>query len=152
MLVNRFTNRGWWFSFFYTTLLLTSCDWIDEQLTIQDLYEPHERTLELWCDLELDGDVYLFDYDRTKNHSYGKVYFKTQPRERVSWFSPNEWYTIMFNDTIWSSSIQYSTYGRDSDGSGLQNFYVSPQFIGDTLYLYGYLDKNNVEMVKVFVK
>ena len=133
-------------------LLLMSCEWLDDQLTIQDLYDPENRTLELWCDLEKDGEVYLFEYDRTNNNDYGQVHFRTQVRERVFWYSPNQWFTIMFNDTIWSPSIQYSTYGRDTDGTGLQNFYVSPQFLGDTLYLYGYLDEDNVEMVKIFVK
>jgi len=154
MLVSKVTNRGWWFYSFVSITLLpfVGCDWIDEQLTVQDLYEPHERTLELWCDLELDGEVYLFDYDRTNNSDYGQIHFKTHPRERVFWYSPNRFYTIMFNDTIWTPTIQYSTYGRDIDGTGLQNFYVSPQFLGDTLYLYGYLDEDNVEMIKIFVK
>ena len=133
-------------------LIFISCEWLDDQLTVQDLYEEHERTLELWCNLEKDGEIYLYQYDKTKNNDYGQVHFKTHPRERVFWYSPNQWYTIMFNDTIWSPSIQYSTYGRDGDGTGLQNFYISHQFIGDTLELYGYLNKDIVEMVRVFVK
>ena len=51
-----------------TLLILLSCEWLDDQLTVQDLYEEHERTLELWCDLDKDGEVYLYQYDRTKNN------------------------------------------------------------------------------------
>ena len=152
MSVSLMTNRGWWFIFLpITLLLLISCDWINEELTIQDLYEPDERFLELWCDYEMVGDVYVFNYDRTKTNMYGRVNYKTNPTTRVGWYSPNEYYVDMFNERIYTSTINYSTYSRE-DGTGVQLFYMNPQFLGDTLYLYGYLGEDVVRMVKVLVK
>ena len=111
-----------------------------------------ETWIHIYSDLPQENGVYIFEYPENSSNSYFKIHYDSYPLQRVFWYSPNQWYTIMFNDTIWSPSIQYSTYGRDGDGTGLQNFYISHQFIGDTLELYGYLNKDIVEMVRVFVK
>jgi hypothetical protein len=127
-------------------LLIISCE---ETLNTP---EPPDRFLELWCDLEMDGDVYVFNYDTDKSNQYSRVYYRTNQLTRVFWYSPNEFYVIMFNDTIYTPSINYSTYSDETDGTGLQLFYMNQQFLGDTLKLYGYLDEDLVKMVKVLVK
>ena len=115
-----------------------------------DEYEV-DYFLNLYCDLYQDeNEIYHIEYDRTKSNSYSSVFYNTNPNQFVSWYSPNEFYVIHFQDTIYTPIIDYTTYSRE-DGSGKQLFYLSPQHIGDTLDLYGIIDDEVWDMVKVWV-
>ena len=45
-------------------------------------------------------------------------------------------FVIMWNDTIWTEVVNFSTYAND-EGLGHQLVYVDPTFIGDTLNIIG---------------
>jgi hypothetical protein len=92
--------------------------------------------LEIYSDLEYDGDVYIFNYPNNATNSYFKVNYNSLPTQRVYWDSPDEFYVIMWQDTVWTPVVNYSTYS-DDDGIGHQMVYVNPTLIGDTLNIIG---------------
>ena len=92
--------------------------------------------LEIYSDLEYDGDVYIFNYPNNATNSYFKVNYNSLPTQRVYWDSPDEFYVIMWQDTVWTPVVNYSTYS-DDDGIGHQMVYVNPTLIGDTLNVIG---------------
>jgi hypothetical protein len=55
-------------------------------------------------------------------------------------------YVEMWNDTIWTEVVNYSTYADDT-GTGHQLVYVNPTLIGDTLNVIGTI--NNILYVPV---
>ena len=117
-------------------LLFTCCIFIFASCEKEVGYINPESFLELSTDLEYDGYIYTYNYpvndSNYASNSYFKINFQSTPQERVYWDSPNEFYTIVWNDTIWDSCVNYSTYAND-EGIGHQLVYVNPQFIGDTL-------------------
>ena len=92
--------------------------------------------LEIYSDLEYDGTVYIFNYPDNATNSYFKVNYNSLPVQRVYWDSPDEFYVVMWQDTVWTPVINYSTYS-DDDGIGHQMVYVNPTLIGDTLNIIG---------------
>ena len=92
--------------------------------------------LEIYSDLEYDGDIYIFNYPNNATNSYFKVNYNSLPTQRVYWDSPDEFYVIMWQDTVWTPVVNYSTYS-DDDGIGHQMVYVNPTLIGDTLNIIG---------------
>ena len=58
------------------------------------------------------------------------------PYQRVFWESPDMFYVILWQDTIWTEVINFSTYAND-EGIGHQMVYVNPTLIGDTLNVIG---------------
>ena len=86
--------------------------------------------------LEYDGDVYVFSYPNNATNSYFKVNYNSLPTQRVYWDSPDEFYVVMWQDTVWTPVVNYSTYS-DDDGIGHQMVYVNPTLIGDTLNIIG---------------
>ena len=116
-----------------------------------DEYEV-DYFINLYCDLYQDkNEIYHYEYDRSKSNDYSSVFYHTNPVQLVSWYSPNEFSIIHFRDTISTPVINYSTYSN-SKGEGKQLFYISPQHLGDTLSLYGIIDDEVWDMVKVWVK
>ena len=100
-------------------------------------YESPEIYLDLYSDqLEYNGEIYIFDYPDEATSSYFKVDYNSLPLQRVYWDSPDLFYVIMFNDTIWTEVVNFSTYSND-DGVGHQMVYVNPTLIGDTLNIIG---------------
>ena len=104
--------------------------------------------LEIYSDLEYDGNVYTFNYPNNTTNSYFKVNYNSLPTQRVYWSSPDKFYTIQFvgsTDTIWTSVVNFSTYS-DDDGTGHQMVYVNPTFIGDTLNIIGRINEVGCEI------
>ena len=100
-------------------------------------YESPEIFLDLYSDqLEHNGEIYVFDYPDNATNSYFKVDYNSLPTQRVYWDSPDMFYVVMFNDTVWTEVVNFSTYSND-DGVGHQMVYVNPTLIGDTLNIIG---------------
>ena len=114
-----------WIKFIILSLVFISC----EKDEINTLPTPF---LKVSTELDYNNDHYIFNYPVGLNNSYFKVDVQTLPMERVYWDSPDEFYVVLWNDTIWDSCVNYSTYS-DDDGKGHQIVYVNPQFIDDTL-------------------
>ena len=103
----------------------------------KELHQDTSSTfLEIYSDLEYDGNVYIFNYPNNTTNSYFKVNYNSLPTQRVYWDSPDEFYVIMWQDTVWTPVVNYSTYS-DDDGIGHQMVYVNPTLIGDTLNVIG---------------
>jgi len=100
-------------------------------------YESPEIYLELYSDqLEHNGEIYVFDYPDNATSSYFKVDYNSLPTQRVYWESPDVYYVVLFNDTVWTEVVNFSTYSNN-DGIGHQLVYVNPTLIGDTLNIIG---------------
>tara|TARA_Y100001973_G_C5179318_1_gene323882 strand:+ start:1414 stop:1845 length:432 start_codon:yes stop_codon:yes gene_type:complete len=125
-------------------LILMSCE--------KENFEPttppnHNLFLEIYSDLEHNGDLYVFDYPDNATNSYFKVSYNSLPTQRVYWSSPDEFYVILFNDTIWTAVVNFSTYSRE-DGVGHQMVYVNPTLIGDTLNIIGRINEEGQNIYK----
>ena len=96
--------------------------------------------------LEYNGEVYIFNYPEGNTNSYFKVDYHSLPQQRVFWNSPDMFYVEMWNDTIWTEVVNYSTYADDT-ATGHQLVYVNPTLIGDTLNVIGTI--NNILYVPV---
>ena len=117
-------------------LIFTSCE---KEITP---YLPNPNNfLEISSELEYNGDVYIFKYPEHALSSYFKVDYNSLPTQRVYWNSPDMFYVVMFNDTIWTEVVNYSTYS-DEDGIGHQLVYVNSTLIGDTLNIIGKINEN----------
>jgi len=101
-----------------------------------------ETWIHIYADLPYENEIYTFDYPEGSSNSYFKIHYDSYPLQRVFWYSPDEFYVIMFQDTIWTPVINYSTYA-DDDGGGHQIVYVNPTLIGDTLNLIGVASSEN---------
>jgi len=100
--------------------------------------------LEVYSELDYNGEIYIFKYPENAPSSYFKVDYNSLPTQRVYWGSPDAFYTIMWegsNDTTWTPVVSYSTYS-DDDGIGHQMVYVNPTLIGDTLNIIGLINEN----------
>ena len=138
---------------FLSLLLITffGCDYIDDLLTIQDLYNPDDEILELYMNQPFDGENYLVDYDSPKNHWYVSVEFESLPKTRVFWSSPDS-FTIYHNGyPITNPIVNYSSYARD-DGSGKQMVYLNRSMIGKRLSVVGCVNKNLCEVLTFQLK
>ncbi len=121
------------------TIILTSCE--DQY---KDLIDDTSN-LEIYID-ELDyNDItktYKFMYPDNLSNTYFKITYNTSPYQRVYWNSPDEYYVVAFQDTTWTSVVNYSTHA-DENGVGYQMVYVNESLIGDTLNIIGNI--NNIE-------
>ena len=106
--------------------------------------------LEIYSDLEYDGNVYTFNYPNNTTNSYFKVNYNSLPTQRVYWDSPDEFYVVMWQDTVWTPVVNYSTYS-DDDGIGHQMVYVNPTLIGDTLNIIGTIYEEGISQ-EILVK
>ena len=124
-------------------ILIIGC----EKELYQDISNAH---LEIYSDLEYDGNVYLFNYPPNSTNSYFKVNYNSLPIQRVYWDSPDEFYVVMWQDTVWTPVVNYSTYS-DDDGVGHQMVYVNPTLIGDTLNIIGTIYEEGISQ-EILVK
>ena len=108
-----------------------------------------EKTLNVYSTVTLDKNGY-YHYPYS-GYNYGSIFFETQPMTLVGWTSPDEFCIQFFEELICEPVINYQTYS-DEYGQGQQNFYVSEEFIGDTLNLIGYLNTDIVDEIKVIIK
>ena len=100
-------------------------------------YESPPIYLDLYSDqLTYNGEIYVFSYPEGATNSYFKVDYNSLPLQRVYWDSPDMFYVVLFNDTVWTEVVNFSTYAND-DGVGHQMVYVNPTLIGDTLNIIG---------------
>ena len=83
-----------------------------------------------------ENGYYHIQYTGSTYHS---VYYQTMPNERVYWSSPDEFSVDWMGHTFEQPIINYSTYA-DEWGYGQQLFYMSPEHIGDTLMVFGYVN------------
>ena len=117
----------------------------------KELHQDISNTfLEIYSDLEYDGNVYTFNYPNNATNSYFKVNYNSLPTQRVYWDSPDEFYVIMWQDTVWTPVVNYSTYS-DDDGIGHQMVYVNPTLIGDTLNIIGTIYEEGISQ-EILVK
>ena len=108
-----------------------------------------DRSLQIYSTAEQDKNgFYHYEY---KGFNYGSIYYNTQPMTLVGWDSPDEFCIQFFEELICEPVINYQTYSRE-DGSGQQNFYMSEEFVGDTLNLIGYLNTEIVTEIKVIIE
>jgi len=121
-----------------SVLLLFGCEWLDEQLTVQDLYNPDDYEIELYMKTEMVNNIYQIDYPNSSPHSYISVYYEVTPpiMQRVFWSSPDSFTVIHQGYPITQSIINYSTYSKD-DGTGKQLIYLNNTMVGKTLSIYG---------------
>ena len=117
-------------------LLLLSCE--VEPIYPENIYS--DVYLDIYSDLEHDNEIYTFEYPGDNLNSYFKIDYNSLPHQRVFWESPDMFYVIMFNDTIWTAVVNFSTYSRE-DGVGHQLVYVNPTLIGDTLNIIGIINE-----------
>jgi len=100
-------------------------------------YESPPIYLDLYSDqLTYNGEIYVFNYPEEATSSYFKVDYNSLPLQRVYWDSPDMFYVVMFNDTVWTEVVNFSTYASN-EGEGHQMVYVNPTLIGDTLNIIG---------------
>jgi hypothetical protein len=113
-------------------LLLLSCE--REHIYPENIYS--DVYINIYSDLELNNEIYTFEYPEDNLNSYFKISYNSLPYQRVFWESPDMFYVILWQDTIWTEVINFSTYAND-EGIGHQMVYVNPSLIGDTLNLIG---------------
>ena len=111
--------------------------------------EIEESFLDVYSTQQMDKNGY-YHYPYT-GHNYGSIYYETTPTTLVGWTSPDEFCIQFFEELICEPVINYQTYSRE-DGTGQQNFYMSEEFVGDTLNLIGYLDNDIVSEIKIIIK
>ena len=93
--------------------------------------------------------VYRLNYPENITNSYFKIRYNTSSYQRVYWESPDMFYIIMWQDTIWTPIINFSTYA-DENGDGRQIAYINNTLVGDTLNIIG--KTNNIEKeIKVYI-
>ena len=127
-------------------IILTSCE--DQY---KDLIEDNS-TLEIYIDdLEYNNitETYKFQYPNTLSNNYFKITYNTSPYQRVYWDSPDEYYVVTFQDTTWTSVVNYSTHAGEN-GIGYQMVYVNNSLAGDTLKIVG-TTNNNEEVIKIYI-
>ena len=107
------------------------------------------RYLEIYSTETQDKNGY-YHYPYS-GYNYGSIYFQTTPTTLVGWTSPDEFCIQFFEELICEPVINYQTYS-DEYGQGQQNFYMSEEFVGDTLNLIGYLDNDIVSEIKIIIK
>ena len=113
-------------------LLILSCE--VEHTYPENIYS--DVYLDIYSNLEYNNEIYTFEYPGDNLNSYFKIDYNSLPYQRVFWESPDMFYVVMFNDTVWTEVVNFSTYSND-DGVGHQMVYVNPTLIGDTLNIIG---------------
>tara|TARA_R100001377_G_C3089734_1_gene75399 strand:+ start:52 stop:465 length:414 start_codon:yes stop_codon:yes gene_type:complete len=130
-------------------ILLIGCE--KYEYTTYEVSPLQETTLLVYSDLPYENNIYIFDYPEGFSNCYFKIHYDSFPYQRVFWDSPDEFYVVMWNDTIWTPVINFSTYA-DEDGWGHQMVYVNPTLIGDTLNLIGTISEENYKEILVKIQ
>ena len=130
-------------------LMMSGCEWIDEQLTVQDLYNADDYEIELYMKTEVIDNIYQVDYPNTSPHSYISVYYQiTPPRiHRVFWASPDSFTVLHHGYPITEPIINYSTYSKE-DGTGKQMIYLNRSMINERLSIYGYMGEGAIGVLE----
>ena len=110
--------------------------------------EHLDLSLFIYSDLPYENDIYTFDYPEGATSSHFKIHYNSLPLQRVFWDSPDNFYVIMWQDTMWTPVINFSTYA-DEEGLGHQMVYVNPTLIGDTLNLLGVTSSENYPYITI---
>jgi hypothetical protein len=111
------------------SLLLISCD--------NNVLTPDTGYLDLHMSGNQDENgFYTFDYPDLQSNSYTAVYYETLPYTRVFWTSVDSFTVYHWGEEITEPIINFSTFSN-GDGTGQQMIYLYPDFIGDTLMVYG---------------
>ena len=137
------------------SIFLFSCEKeFDSFHDIENIETTTDIFLEIYSELESDGTIYIFEYPEESLTSYFQIDYNTTPLQRVYWESPDVFATVMWQDTIWTEVINFSTYAND-EGAGHQMVCVHPTLIGDTLNLIGIINDlygNEVMRKEILVK
>ena len=124
-------------------LLLLSCE--VEYTYPEDIYS--DVYLNIYSNLEYNDEIYTFEYPEDNLNSYFKIDYNSLPYQRVFWESPDMFYVVLWQDTIWTEVINFSTYAND-EGIGHQMVYVNPTLIGDTLNIIGRINEEGQNIYK----
>tara|TARA_B100000287_G_scaffold357258_1_gene348454 strand:+ start:485 stop:1036 length:552 start_codon:yes stop_codon:yes gene_type:complete len=110
----------------------------------EDLYEDKSDVfLELSTDLTMvDEGVYAFAYPLNIPHTYIRIKVRSNPLNRVSFYSPNTFTIVHQGRDIISPIINYSVYTK-SDSTSRQFVYVYRDHIGETFKIYGLASDGN---------
>jgi hypothetical protein len=115
-------------------LLIIFSNGCEDLLTIDD--NKSDVFLELTTDLPFDAEgVYSFDLPSETTHTYLRIDVRTNPLNRVGFFSPNTFSVIHQGRTIITPIINYSVYAK-SDSTSRQFAYVYRNHIGETFKIY----------------
>ena len=106
----------------------------EDLLTIDD--NKSDVFLELTTDLPIDSEgVYSFDLPSKTTHTYLRIDVRTNPLNRVGFYSPNTFTVIHQDRKIITPIIQYSVYAK-SDSTSRQFAYVYRNHVGETFKIY----------------
>ena len=112
-------------------LLFVGCE---DLLTTDD--NKSDVFLELTTNLPIDAEgVYAFDFPSKTTNTYLRIDVRTNPLNRVGFFSPNTFTVIHQGRKIITPIINYSVYAR-SDSTSRQFAYVYRNHIGETFKIY----------------
>ena len=108
-----------------------------------------EDEFNYWVEIESGQDYIYFEYPKGKDNAYYTLSYESYGMSRVFWESPDSFATPVPSDLDYKTSVvNYSTYTKE-DGTGHQNVYISPDMIGDTLQIYGYIIEAMVDPTEV---
>jgi hypothetical protein len=133
------------------SILCSSCDVTTLQGELPQ--EDDDRVLNVYWDYSTldENGYYHYPY---QGHNYGTIYFEISNVEThtlVGWTSPQEYCVDHYGTEICEPVINYQTYS-DEYGDGQQSFYMNETFVGDTLFLVGYLNENVADAIYVIIK
>ena len=113
-------------------LLFVGCE---DLLTTDD--NKSDVFLELTTNLPIDAEgVYFFDFPSETTHTYLRIDVRTNPLNRVGFYSPNTFTVFHQGRKIITPIINYSVYAK-SDSTSRQFAYVYRNHIGETFKIYG---------------
>lgn len=125
-------------------LMLWGCTGPLEYSTFTNVYD-----LTLDSRLLVDNNGYShLEYSGEKYFMFG---FETQPLTRVFWSSPDSFSVVIQNQVITSPIVDFSSIS-DDDGKGSQGIFLSNDFVGDTLEIYGYISEFIADSLKIIIQ
>tara|TARA_Y100001963_G_C6767777_1_gene443253 strand:- start:736 stop:1173 length:438 start_codon:yes stop_codon:yes gene_type:complete len=99
--------------------------------------------LEISTDLPISSEgVYFFDFPSETTHTYLRIDVRTNPLNRVSFYSPNTFTVIHQGRKIITPIINYSVYAK-SDSTSRQFAYVYRNHIGETFKIFARASDGN---------
>ena len=128
-------------------ILVIGCE---KEYELDVILPPNGSELTIYSDLHYENGTYHLFYPEELSNSYFKVTYNTRPYQRVFWESPDMFYVVMWQDTIWTPVVNFSTYA-DEDGIGHQMVYINPTLIGDTLNVIGKLNDYRKQEIKIII-
>ena len=143
----------------FTLFMMTGCNIADilcahcDVSTLGDYETEDDRVLNVYWDYSTldENGYYHYPYQGV---NYGTIFFEisnVDTHTLVGWSSPDEYCVEHHNDIICEPVVTYQTYS-DEYGDGQQNFYMNDTFIGDTLFLVGYINEQVWDGIYVIIK